>query len=423
MLSRLNKEIKIGRFLIGLSFRSLLTHKLRAALSILGVICGVMAVLAMLSIGEGAKREAIRQIEQLGTKNIYIKAIPLTESQERKAVERLSRGLSTYDADRVINGCKLVKEVSYLKEISASITGMSREISPQIAACSHNYARILNLHTRQGRFITEEDISNKNLVSVIGANVAKNLGLNGKIGSQIRIEDNLFKIVGVLKRYDATTSKSSALSVRNFNDMLFVPSGTERALGQAAFSRRHRVDGLTELIIQMEKTEDVIKGADLIKRIIEVSHGGVEDYQIVIPLSLLKQSQQTQRTFNIVLGSIAGISLLVGGIGIMNIMLATVTERTREIGIRRAVGAKQRHIIIQFLAESVMLTFSGGVIGIAAGIGGVWLITTLAGWKTAVTALSLILPLLMSILVGISFGLYPAYMAAKMDPIDALRYE
>jgi len=155
----------------------------------------------------------------------------------------------------------------------------------------------------------------------------------------------------------------------------------------------------------------------------EISHGGVEDFQMVVPQELLRQSQKTQRTFNIVLGSIACISLLVGGIGIMNIMLATVSERTKEIGIRRAVGAAREHIMIQFLAESVLLTFSGGIIGVVAGIAGVWLITAMAGWKTAVTIWSIILSLLMSTLVGIFFGMYPAYHAAKMDPIAALRHE
>jgi putative ABC transport system permease protein len=173
----------------------------------------------------------------------------------------------------------------------------------------------------------------------------------------------------------------------------------------------------------VQKTEQVLKAAGIIRRVMEISHGGVEDYQMVIPQELLQQSQKIQRTFNIVLGSIACISLLVGGIGIMNIMLATVSERTKEIGIRRAVGAAREHIMIQFLAESVILTFSGGIIGIAAGIGGVWFITMLAGWKTAITFWSIIFPLVMSILIGIFFGLYPAHRAAKMDPIAALRHE
>jgi len=413
------KKLKVGLFLISLSFSSLLTHKLRAALSILGVICGVMAVLAMLS-----KKEAIRQIEQLGTRNIYLKAVPLTENQKKKAVGNISKDLSIYDADRIINGCKTVRDIAYLKEITASITGMPKEISPQIAACSPGYARVLNLHIYQGRFITDEDVLQRNPVCIIGDTVAKNLGIHGKTGSYMRIENSIFKVVGVLKRYDISTSASSAVSIRNFNDMVFIPFGTERGLRQIAFTKeRPKYDGLTEIVIQMDKTEQVIGSVDIIKRILEVSHGDMEDYQIVIPLSLLRQSQQTQRTFNIVLGSIAGISMLVGGIGIMNIMLATVTERTREIGIRLAVGATQKNILIQFLGEAIILTLSGGIIGIASGIGCVRLITSIAGWKTALSLWAVVLPLLMSIIVGIFSGLYPAYRASRLDPIAAIRYE
>jgi putative ABC transport system permease protein len=194
-------------------------------------------------------------------------------------------------------------------------------------------------------------------------------------------------------------------------------------LDQARYFMGQPKDKLTEIVIQARRTDQVLHIARLVGRIMELAHGGAEDYQMVIPLELLHQSQRTQRTFNIVLGSIALISLLVGGIGIMNIMLATVSERTREIGIRRAVGATRKHITVQFLVESVLLTFSGGIFGVAIGIGGVWLITTLAGWQTAVTLWSIMLPLGMSIIVGIFFGLYPAYKAARMDPIAALHHE
>jgi putative ABC transport system permease protein len=180
---------------------------------------------------------------------------------------------------------------------------------------------------------------------------------------------------------------------------------------------------VTELVVGVSTAQQVLRSVPAVKRILEVTHGGAEDYQIIVPQELLNQSRKIQRTFNIVLGSIAFISLLVGGIGIMNIMLATVSERTKEIGVRRAFGATYSDIIIQFLAESTILTFTGGMIGIIIGLGGVWLISAIAKWSTAITVLSLVLPLLTSILVGIFFGLYPAYAAAKMDPIAALRYE
>ncbi|MDY6837295.1 MAG: ABC transporter permease [Thermodesulfobacteriota bacterium] len=416
----MNRASKI----IALAIRSLLQHKLRAALSILGVICGVTAVLAMLSIGEGAKREVLSQIEQLGTKNIYLKAVALTENQEIKAREKLSRGLSTYDRDRIVRGCAAVRDVACLMELPASVIGMAREVSPQIVACSSNYGEVHRIPLSYGRFVGDQDVERKYRVCVLGWDVSESLGSEGRLGSHIRMEDHLYQIVGVLKRQDFKTAKSSVVSVRNHNQMIFVPLGTEGNLVQGPQRKGNRsTGGLTELVVQVQETDQVIGAARVIRRIMERSHGGAQDYQMVVPQELLRQAQKTQRTFNIVLGSIACISLLVGGIGIMNIMLATVSERTREIGIRRAVGAAREHIMIQFLAESVLLTFSGGIVGVAGGIVGVWLITAMAGWKTAITIWSIILSLLMSTVVGIFFGLYPAYHAAKMDPIAALRHE
>lgn len=389
----------------------------------LGVICGVMAVLAMVSIGEGAKQETLRRIEQLGTRNIYIKAIPLTKDQSIKAEEQLSHGLSFYDIKRIRKGCGAVQDVACVKEVPALVIG-KKEVSPQVVACSANYGRVHNIFTSQGRFITHQDRHAKHLVCVVGDTISQSLGPNGKPGAYIRIENHLFKVVGVLKRYDRQTAESSAISIRNFNEMIFIPIGNEGVLGQRDnMIQTPLSDGLHELIIQVGKTEQVLQSADLISRIMDLSHSGVQDYQMVIPQALLRQSQKTQRVFNIVLGSIACISLLVGGIGIMNIMLATVSERTREIGIRRALGATQGDIIVQFLTETVLLTLLGGCIGIGFGIGAVWLIATGAGWNTAVNAYAVSLPLLMSVLVGMFFGIYPAYQAAKMDPIAALRQE
>ena len=320
--------------IIALAVRSLLQHKLRAALSILGVICGVTAVLAMLSIGEGAKREVLSQIEQLGTRNIYLKAVVLTEDQEIKARERLSRGLSTYDKDRIVLGCAAVRDVACLMELPASVIGMAREVSPQVAACSSNYAEVQKIPLSYGRFIGDQDMERKYRVCVLGWDVSEGLGSEGRLGSHIRMEDHLYRIVGVLKRQGFKTVKSSVVSVRNHNQMIFIPLGAEGDLVQGPYRRGKRPSGgLTELVIQVQETEQVIGAASVIRRIMERSHGGAADFQMVVPQELLRQAQKTQRTFNIVLGSIACISLLVGGIGIMNIMLATVSERTREIGI------------------------------------------------------------------------------------------
>jgi putative ABC transport system permease protein len=414
---------KLFKF-ITLAVKSLLQHKLRATLSILGVVCGVAAVLSMLSVGEGAKRESLSQIEQLGTRNIYVKSIPLTEMQERKSRAKLSQGLTLYDAQRIKNGCHNVQDVAGLRELKASIFGAIKDVMPQIVSCSPNYASMLKIPIFDGRFISDPDMQEGKLVCVIGYNVAKNMGASGSIGNYLRIENSLFKIVGILRRIESKAEKSGAISLRNYNDMVFIPltaanlvNKSASVIGATAWPE------VTELVVGVSTAQQVLKSVPAVKRILEITHGGADDYQIVVPQELLNQSRKIQRTFNIVLGSIAFISLLVGGIGIMNIMLATVSERTKEIGVRRAFGATYSDIIIQFLAESTILTFTGGIIGIIIGLGGVWLISAIAKWNTAITMLSLVLPLLTSILVGIFFGLYPAYAAAKMDPIAALRYE
>ncbi len=406
------------------AIRSLLVHKMRAALSVLGIVCGVMAVLSMLAIGEGAKQEALSQIEQLGTRNIYIKAISLTDEQKIKARERLSRGLHLNDVRNIKHGSVDIDEIAYLKEIRASLIGESRDVTPQIVASSSNYAHVQKLVISQGRFIADQDSRRRNLVCVLGDSVAKSLGSDGKPGRSIRIEDMVFKIVGVLKRYDQKSGKSSVISIRNYNEMVFLPWGTASGTEQSVITGTNSSsDELTEIIVTASNIKKIQSAVELLKRILETTHGGVMDYQIIVPQELLRQSMKTRRTFNIVLGTIAGISLLVGGIGIMNIMLATVSERTREIGIRRAVGATQMNIITQFLVECVLLTLSGGIIGIVAGVGSVWLISTMAEWRTAITLWSLLLPFTMSACAGIFFGLYPAYVAARMDPISALRHE
>ena len=409
--------------ILRMATRFLVQRKLRSALSVLGVVCGVMAVLAMISIGEGAKREAIRQIERLGTKNIYIKAIPLTQDQQYKARERLSQGLDRKDVARIKASCPHVKDVAALREIKASVRASNLEFSPQIVACSPNYATLKNLLVSQGRFITDYDAEYRNLVCVLGDAVARSLGPYGKLGANLRIEDHLLRVVGILGRQESKKDETSAVSIRNFNGMIFVPLHAKKALGGRRNKGRDITSDLTEVVVQVDEADQVIPTSALIRRTMDVFHRGVEDYQMVIPLELLNQAQRTRRIFSIVLGAIAGVSLLVGGIGIMNIMLATVSERTKEIGIRRAVGATRADITVQFLGETVILTLAGGVIGIGCGLGAVRLVTEWAGWATAVTFYAVMIPLLMSLLVGVFFGLYPACQAARMDPIVALRHE
>lgn len=404
--------------------RSLGQHKLRSFLSALGIVCGVMAVLSMISVGEGAKQEVVQQIEQLGTRNIYVKAIRMTTDQHQRAQERLSSGLSLQDVNRIVAGVKDVHQVAALKEVRGTVSDVGTAMAPSIVAVSANYGAVQNLIPSAGRFITPLDVVEKNMVCVLGNDVADQMGVKGKPGQYIRIENHLYRIVGTLNRFHRLTAKTKTIAIRNYNQMIFIPLGTESSLSRSTNQGQTRLEpNLSEVVIQVARRKQVLNAAKTIDRVIQVSHNQVKDYQMIVPRELLQQAQATQRTFNIVLGAIAGVSLLVGGIGIMNIMLATVTERIREIGIRRAVGASQTDIVVQFLVEAIILTFSGGLIGVVVGLGAVTVITHLSGWHTSITTWSIIVPLAMSILVGIFFGLYPAVQAARMDPVAALRHD
>lgn len=378
----------------------------------------------MFSVGEGAKRETLSQIEQLGTRNIYVRSLSLTEEQKKKSRAKLSQGLTLYDAQRIKNGCRDVQDVAGLRELKASVFGAAKDVTPLIVSCTANYASTLKLPIGSGRFISDLDMQDGKLVCVIGNSLAKSIGGTASVGKHLMIDNSLFKIVGVLQQIESKTEKSSAISLRNYNDMVFIPLAAAHVVNKtAAASSLGGSSEVTELIVTVSNAQQVVKSVPAVKRILEITHGGADDYQVVVPQELLNQSRKVQRTFNIVLGSIAFISLLVGGIGIMNIMLATVSERTKEIGLRRAFGATYNDIIMQFLAEATILTFTGGIIGILIGFSGVWLISAIAKWNTAITIFSIVFPLLTSIVVGLFFGLYPAYTAAKMDPITALRSE
>jgi putative ABC transport system permease protein len=414
------------RLLAG-AMHSLRQQKLRAALSVLGVVCGVMAVVAMVAVGQGARQQALQQIERLGTRNIYVKAIDLNPAQRARAREKRSPGLNPGDLERIERGCPQVVGISCLRDIRVALVGTPTEISPEVVACSANYSELLGIHVTSGRFIKAIDERQKNLVCVLGHTVAHRLGGRGDALNFIRMGNHLFKVVGMLQRTTPAGDDPSAVIQRNCNEMVFIPLTTAAALVEpdAATPGAKPSDptGLSEIIVQVKPGADVVAAARLVDRILAVAHQGVRDYQLVVPLELLEQARQTQRTFNLVLGSIAGISLLVGGIGIMNIMLATVSERTREIGIRRAVGATRGDILMHFLTEAALLTVSGGLIGLLGGLGAVGLIAQLTGWPMALSLWGLLVPLGMSLLVGIFFGLYPARKAAGVDPIVALRHD
>lgn len=401
-------------------FRSLMLHRLRSLLSTLGVLFGVVAVVAMLSIGEGAKQETLEQIEQLGMNNVIIRQTEMSEDQHIKAREKRSYGLTLEDAKTLGQSVKDVDMIAPVKVIEASITGTQNEISPEVLAVTRTYGAMKNLQMAEGRFIADGDVNNRNLVCVLGAEVARALGKYGHVGQTVRLDNLEFRVIGVLNSKTWTSGKNSALTTRNLNKSIFIPLGAESSLPKLITNKNV---GLTEIILQIDHRKQVSSALPVVKRILERNHGGIEDYQIIIPQELLHQADRTQQTFNLVLGSIAAISLLVGGIGIMNIMLATVSERTREIGIRRAVGANKMHIVVQFLTETLLLTLSGAILGVIVGVLFSLLISYVAGWNTIVKPWSVILSLTMATGVGLFSGLYPAFKAAAMNPIKALRHD
>ncbi len=405
--------------------RSLFYRKVRSLLSMLGVVCGVMAVVAMIAIGQGAKTTAIRDIEQLGTRNIYIRSIEMTDAQTTQSLEHLSYGLLDDDMNRLLSGCDLVTRVAGLKNIKAAVTDLPGKITLQVIACSPSYFHMLNLPLFAGRFIAPMDDEGRNLVCVLGSEAAERMGHLGTVGRHIRIENDLFKVVGILKPIEYNKAPS-AISSRNHNAMIFLPLETTRGLFKTDPIQQRpdsALQGLTEIVAQVGHLDAVSSAAAEIKRILWVAHHGSQDVQVVVPLELLKQARRTHRTFSLVLGAIAGISLVVGGIGIMNIMLATVSERTREIGIRRSVGASRRDILTQFLSEAILLTLCGGAIGLVGGMMATGFIALMAGWPMVLPLWGLVLPLFMALLTGVFFGIYPAQKAAMVDPIVALRHQ
>ncbi|MDH3582769.1 MAG: ABC transporter permease, partial [Phycisphaerae bacterium] len=347
-----------GQILLS-AWRCLQQRRLRSFLSTLGIVFAVVAVVSMLAIAEGARRQTMEQIAQLGTRNIIIRQAKLTDEQKRSASERLSRGLELADEQRLRRGLAAAGQVAPLREVRAAVAGATEETSIEVLAVTGAYQPTMSLDVGTGRFLSESDVRRRNLVCVVGAEIGALLKRGLQPGQTLHLEQRSYRVVGVLQARDHTAAQGSALSVRNYNRSILIPLGAEPAAVGSS---------LSEIIVQVHDEALVPAAALAARRVLRRNHGGVEDFQLVVPQELLEQAARTQRIFTLVLASIAAISLLVGGIGIMNVMLASVSERTREIGIRRSVGASRLHIVAQFLAESVMLTVAGGGVGVFLGV-------------------------------------------------------
>lgn len=402
------------------AYRSLLIHKFRSLLSILGIVCGVMAVMVMISTGEGAKKEVLGSIEKMGLKNIYITEKTLSAELQKQVEKRQSYGLSLFDVEYLTSLSPAIIQVGAVQNALLTPVGTDIGITPNIVKCTGNYGELLGLKIRAGRFINAQDFSKNSLVCVIGGALAKKLGSEGGVGKSIRINNLLYTIIGILIKENNEPSKTAKEKNWNFNDTIFLPLNIPRNLTKFG-SIIEQYSMLSSIVVEVDSRENVQAVARLIHRAMEFTHQEVLDYNVIVPLELLAQALAAQKTFNLVLAVIGAVSLLVGGIGIMNIMLATVTERKREIGIRRAVGATEKDIAYQFLAESFLLTMCGGAIGIGSGFICVLIIEYFADWPIEITVSAMFIPFVLACAAGIFFGYYPAVQAARMDPIQALR--
>jgi len=415
---------------VRLGIRSLLLHKLRSALTTLGVLFGVSSVIAMLAIGEGASAEAQEQIRRLGSQNVILRSVkPPDEPSSGKETTRVSSyGLVDADLERVRDTFPAVRRAVPVRQLQQEVRLGARALNPRVLATLPAYLDVTGRVVTEGRFFTDRDDENVANVCVLGYEVARYLSpFESVLEKPIKIGEDYFTCVGVLLPRVPLGSDPPSPGADVTGEVLLPLETGRKWFGEMQVkirsgSRDMEEVKLHEIIVDVDSPQHVPLVAAAAREMLGKLHKQ-EDYEVVVPLELLLRAEETKRIFNIVLGSIAGISLLVGGIGIMNVMLATVTERTREIGIRRALGAKRRHIVAQFLVETVVLSVGGGILGIALGIAIPVVVEHFSERKTIVTPAAPAIAFGIAVAIGIVFGLYPAWRAATMDPVEALRHE
>jgi putative ABC transport system permease protein len=414
---------------VRLGISSLLLHKLRSFLTTLGVLFGVASVIAMLAVGEGASEQAQEQIRQLGSQNVILRSVKPPEDQQSNQETRvLAYGLTDDDRARARLTFPGVRDVVPVMIIPEEVRHEDRMCRPRVMCTEPDYLSATGRVLQSGRFLSELDEKLEEPVCVLSFEVARYLfPYESPIGRRVRVGSEYFEVVGILLPRVPIGQIPIDSGAEVSGDMMIPLASGRRMFGTTQVKMRSGSRDITEvelheMIINVERAVDVPMVADAARTMLDREHRE-KDWEVVVPLELLLRAEETKRIFNIVLGSIAGISLLVGGIGIMNVMLATVTERTREIGIRRALGAKRRHIVIQFLVETVVLSGFGGFAGVALGLAIPAVVEATAGMPTIVTPQAPTLAFLISVGIGVVFGLYPAWRAAHMDPVEALRHE
>jgi len=435
-------------------------NRVRAALTSLGILFGVASVIAMLAIGKGAEQEILEQMRLLGSNNVVV--TPLVEQKEGKAdeepdekqVKRFSPGLTYADALAIPRVIPAVEVATAEVVMNTSLTREGRRRSGKVVGVDTTYFRLTNLELGQGRWFTPIEVERGLAVAVVGYGVrTRFFTTEDPLGKPLKVGDTWVTVVGVLKDRRVSDLTTQRLGIRDANMDVYVPVPTmllrfrNRALltqqdiqmaarpavvqagdedtGESEEARQERTNPhqLDRIIVRVGDSKLVPTVAEILQRMLQRRHNTMVDFEITVPELLLRQEQRTKTIFNVVLGSIASISLIVGGIGIMNIMLASVLERTREIGVRRAVGATQRDILFQFLSEAVLISVAGGLAGIVVGAGLSMGIQRFAGIQTIVSYVAVAVAFGVSFSVGLAFGILPAYRAARQDPVVCLRYE
>jgi putative ABC transport system permease protein len=426
-MRRIWRSLKLG-------MKSLLLHKLRSGLTVLGIVFGVASVIAMLAVGEGSSRKAARQFAELGATNIIYRSVKPTDEAISTGGGRrgsvLNYGLKYADYDRLLATVPTIKKALPIREIRKQIRYLSRALDGRVVGTTQDYADFNRLEIFKGRFLSASDNARYENFAVLASETARTLfPYEDPIGMAVKLGSDYYTVIGVTKERAQSAGIGGSLSSQDFNKDVYIPLNTcklrfgERLIDSRPGTFSVEETQLSQITLQVHAIEEVRGSAPIIEAAVQPKHPK-KDVTMVVPYDLLMQAQASARVFSIILGTIASISLIVGGIGIMNIMLATVTERTREIGIRRALGAKQRDIIMQFLIETIVLSGVGGILGVGIGIGTPFLLKKfLPDMEPVVTGQSVLMAFCVSVVIGILAGLYPAMRAAKMDPIEALRHE
>lgn len=406
---------------VNVAILGLIDHKFRSFLTILGIIFGTASVIAMVAIGEGAKKQAIAKYQDLGVSNIIVRDKDLTDKELEEVRMKFSKGLSFDDALAIKEIVPGVVSVAPQSETKLDAKSGDRSSKATVIGITPAILGVLNYTTEKGEFITEDQYNRQLKVAVLGATVAKELfGYENPVNRSVKLGDQWFEIVGVMETKALFTETVGELASRDLNNDIYIPLSTytKRIPKENPLS-----SDIKQLTVKLGNSKDLIESAAVIRGIINRHHFDNEDFSIIVPFELMKQEEREARIYNILLASIAAISLIVGGIGIMNIMLASILERTREIGIRRAIGGKKSDIMGQFITEAVVLSITGGIIGVLLGIFLSLGITVGTEINTSITFYSVVIAFSFSVIVGITFGYLPAKRAANLKPIESIRHE